>query len=169
MSSEVPQGTVLGLFLFLLYINDILTRISPGTSLKHFAEDAMLYPKKKNNHNLQHDLGILTDSEQSWQITFNHSICEVMHITRSKQPIDNPYTIHDETLRAVPVATRLGINLSNNLFWNPHINEIVNKANNKLGFNKRNLKSMHLSYDRSCSGRRPQICVTASHFSADDR
>ena len=102
--------------------------------------------KKINNHtdqdNLQHDLGILIDSEQSWQITFNHSICEVMHITRSKQPIDNPYTIHDETLRAVPVATRLGINLSNNLFWNPHINEIVNKANNKLGFNKRNLQSI---------------------------
>jgi hypothetical protein len=73
-------------------------------------------------------------------MTFNPSKCEIMHITRSKSPIDNPYIIHNETLRAVPVATHLGINISNNLSWNPHINKIVNKANSKLGFIKRNLK-----------------------------
>jgi hypothetical protein len=60
------------------------------------------------------------------------------HITRSKSPIDNPYIIHNETLRAVPVATYLGIDISNNLSWNPHINKIVNKANSKLGSIKRN-------------------------------
>ena len=63
-----------------------------------------------------------------------------MHITRSKSPIHNPYIIHDEPLRAVPVATHLGIYISSNLSWNPHINEIVNKANSKLGFIKRNLQ-----------------------------
>ena len=73
-------------------------------------------------------------------MTFNPSKCEIMHITRSKSPIDNPYTIHNETLRAIPVATHLGIDISNNLSWNPHINKIVNKANSKLGFIKRNLK-----------------------------
>ena len=52
------------------------------------------------------------------------------------------YIIHNETLRAVPVATHLGIDISNNLSWNPHIYKIVNKANSKLGFIKRNLKSI---------------------------
>ena len=99
-----------------------------------------------NNHtdqdNLQNDLDRLTDWEKTWQMTFNPSKCEIMHITRSKSPIYNPYTIHDEPLRAVPVATHLGIDISNNLSWNPHINKIVNKANSKLGFIKRNLKSI---------------------------
>ncbi|KAK2184468.1 hypothetical protein NP493_265g01010 [Ridgeia piscesae] len=121
------------------------THISPGTSLKLFADDAMLY-QKINNHtdqdNLQHDLDRLIDWAQSWQMTFNPSKCKIMHITRSKSPIDNPYIIHNETLRAVPVATHLGIDISNNLSWNPHINKIVNKANSKLGFIKRNLKSI---------------------------
>ena len=145
VSSGVLQGTVLGPLLFLLYINDMPTHISPGTSLKLFADDAMLY-RKINNHtdqdHLQHDLDRLIDWAQSWQMTFNPSKCEIMLITRSKSPIDNPYIIHNETLRAVPVATHLGIDISNNLSWNPHINKIVNKANNKLGFIKRNLKSI---------------------------
>ena len=68
-------------------------------------------------------------------MTFNPSKCEIMHITRSKSPIDNPYIIHNETLRAVPVATHLGIDISNNLSWNPHINKIVNKANTTRNIN----------------------------------
>ena len=134
VSSGVPQGTVLGPLLFLLYINDMPTHISPGTSLKLFADNAMLY-RKINKHtdqdNLQHELDRLIDWAQSWQMTFNPSKCEIMHITRSESPIDNPYTIHNETLRAVPVATHLGIDISNNFSWNPHINKIVNKANSK--------------------------------------
>ena len=90
MSSGVPQGTVLDPPLFLLYIKDMPTHISPGTSLKLFADDAMLYRKINN-------LDRLIDWAQSWQITFNPSKCEIMHIIRSKSPIDNPYTIHNET------------------------------------------------------------------------
>ena len=99
-----------------------------------------------NNHtdqdNLQNDLDRLTDWDKTWQITFKPSKYEIMHITRYKSPIHNSYTIHDEPLRAVPVATHLSIDISSNLSWNPHINKIVNKANSKLGCIKRNLKSI---------------------------
>ena len=92
VNSGVPQGTVLGPLLFLLYRNDMPTHISRRTSLKLFADDAMLY-RKINNHtdqdNLQQDLDILIDCEQSWQMTFNPSKCEIMHITRSKSPTHN--------------------------------------------------------------------------------
>jgi len=163
VSSGVPQGTVLVPLLFLLYINAMSSHISPGTSLKRFADDAMLY-RKINNHtdqdNLQHDLDRLTDWEQTWEMTFNPSKCEIMHITRSKSPIDIPYTIHDESLRAVPVATHLGLDISNNLSWNPYINKIVNKANNKLGFIKRNLNSIH------SSSRAMPIVVWSAHSSS---
>ena len=67
------------------------THISLGTALKRFADEAMLYRKinkHPNQDNLQHDLDRLIDWEQSWKITFNPSKCELMHITRSKLPID---------------------------------------------------------------------------------
>ena len=138
MSSGVPQGTVLGPLLFLVYINDMPSHISSGTSLKPFADDAMLY-RQINNHtdqdNLHNDLDRLTDWEKTWQMTFNPSKCEIMHITRSKSPIHNSYTVRDEPLRAVPVATHLGIDISSNLSYNPHINKIANKS-------KRNLQSI---------------------------
>ena len=64
VSSRVPQGTVLGPLLFLLFTDDMPTHISPGTSLKRFADDAMLY-RKINNHtdqdNLQHVIDRLID------------------------------------------------------------------------------------------------------------
>lgn len=47
--SGVPQGTVLGPLMFLLYINDIADNISPGTKVKLFADDCLLYRTINNN------------------------------------------------------------------------------------------------------------------------
>ena len=62
VSSGVPQGTVLGPLLFLLYRNDMPSCISPDTSLKLFADDAMLYRKI----NSQLDSECLKDSKMTW-------------------------------------------------------------------------------------------------------
>ena len=95
-------------------------------------------------------------------MAFNPLQCEVMHITRSKSPINNSNRIHDKTLRAVRVATHLRVDISNNLSWNPHINKIVNKANSKLGVIKRNLKSVPQSikgYDYQSGPHTPRILL----------
>ena len=39
----VPQGTVLGLLLFLIYINDMTSQVSPGTCIRLFADDCLVY------------------------------------------------------------------------------------------------------------------------------
>jgi hypothetical protein len=90
---------------------------------------------------LQHDLDRLIDWEQTWQMSFNPSKCQVMQITRSRSPINSTYNIHGTTLESVPTATHLGIDLSSTLSWNTHLDKIVNKANSKLGFIRRNLRS----------------------------
>ena len=41
--SGVPQGTVPGPLLFLIYINDITQKLSPGTVIRLFADDSLLY------------------------------------------------------------------------------------------------------------------------------
>ncbi len=145
VTSGVPQGTVLGPLLFLLYINDMPTSISPGTSIKLFADDAMLYRtvnKLTDAISLQNDLDRLIDWEQTWQMAFNPSKCQVMHITRSKTTVNSSYTIHGTPLETVPTATHLGIDISNTLSWNTHIDKIVKKANSKLGFIRRNLRGV---------------------------
>jgi hypothetical protein len=75
----------------------------------------------------------------------NPSKCEVMHITRSRSPFNTHYTIHDTTLEIVPMATHLGIDITSTLSWNNHITKIANKANGKLGFLRRNLRSVPLT------------------------
>ena len=64
--SGVPQGTVLGPLFFLIYINDIAENLSPGTSIRLFADDSLLYRIIKSNEDidiLQKDL----DTIQRWE------------------------------------------------------------------------------------------------------
>ena len=57
-----------------------------------------------------------------------------------KKPILHKYTLHGHTLSSVPQIKYLGVHISNDLKWNSHTNSISSKANQTLGFLKRNLK-----------------------------
>ena len=69
---------------------------------------------------------------------FNPSKCQVLHIGRARQLIHSQYTLHGEILESVDSARYLGVSISKDLTWNTHINKIVTKANQTLGFVKRN-------------------------------
>lgn len=74
---------------------------------------------------------------------FNPGKCQVLHITRSQNPIKSTYTMHNKTLETVSSARYLGVDLSANLSFNTHINRITSNANKSLGFVKRNIKTKH--------------------------
>ena len=59
---------------------------------------------------------------------------------QKRKPIHFTYKLHDHPLAKVEHSKYLGITLKSNLKWNKHINSITNKANQSLGFLKRNLK-----------------------------
>ena len=76
VKSGVPQGTVLGLLLFLIYINDLPLCISSTTRL--FADDCFLYciiDSPVEYQNIQKDLDTLTKWEKDWQMSFNIDKC----------------------------------------------------------------------------------------------
>ena len=73
-------------------------------------------------------------------MSFHPEKCEVIHITTKKYPIIHKYTLHGHTLLSVPQIKYLGVQISEDLKWNSHINSISSKANQTLGFLKRNLK-----------------------------
>ena len=73
-------------------------------------------------------------------MSFHPEKCEVIHITTKKYPIIHKYTLHGHTLLSVPQIKYLGVQISQDLKRNSHINSISSKANQILGFLKRNLK-----------------------------
>ena len=139
--SGVPQGTVLGPLLFLVYINDLPDNLH--SSVRLFADDCVIYREIKNDLDselLQEDLHTLGQWEKKWQMRFNTQKCFVMRLTHSK-PKMYQYSLGGEVLSPVENHSYLGVSISNKLNWNGHIHETCSKANRSLGFIKRNFYS----------------------------
>ena len=139
--SGVPQGTVLGPLLFLLFINDLPACVESKTRL--FADDCIIYRNVKtikDCQELQNDLFKLTVWEQKWGMLFHPDKCNSMQVTRSRNPLMFKYSLKGQDLEAFNTAKYLGVDLSNNLSWNSHIDRTAKKANSMLGFLRRNLR-----------------------------
>ena len=137
VSSGVPQGSVLGPILFLACINDLPDQVKSRVRL--FADDKAIYlaiSSEGESIILQNDPHTLEIWEKRWDMSFNPSKCQVLHITRAKCPIQ-PDTYF---LESVLSAKYLGVTISDNLSWTPHIDSVSKKANQTLGFLKRNIK-----------------------------
>ena len=113
VTSGVPQGTVLGPLLFLVYINDMPEGIN--STVRLFADDSLVYRvirSKEDQTILQEDLHRLQEWERKWQMQFNAEKCEVLRITNKKNPTICNYSLHDEHLQTVKQAKYLGATIS---------------------------------------------------------
>ena len=72
---------------------------------------------------------------------FNAKKCFVMRITHKRNPMTRDYILGQSTLEVTDCHSYLGVELSNNLSWNKHVNKITSSANRSLGFIRRNLFS----------------------------
>ena len=112
VTSGVPQGTVLGPLLFLLYINDIEKNLD--STIRLFADDSALYREIKTHHDteiLQRDIFKLQNWADTWQMSFNVKKCKTLRITRkTKHRIDHTY------LMSTPLSESSGREFSDNVF-----------------------------------------------------
>ena len=88
----------------------------------------------------QQDLLALKRWGDPWGMQFNVEKCYIMHITRRNSPLTNFYTFCNQVLLGVDDVKYLGVNLTSELSWSPHIDHNTHRANSTLGFLKRNLK-----------------------------
>ena len=139
--SGVPQGTVLGPLLFLLFINDLPDCVQSSTRL--FADDCILYRQIKSQQDcdiLQDDLNRLAAWEKKWGMAFHPDKCSAIRISRSRNPISMDYSLKGHTLDKEDYTKYLGVELQSSLSWNLHIDQTVKKANSMIGFLRRYLR-----------------------------
>ena len=145
VSSGAPQGSVLGTILF--YINDLPDQVR--STVRLFADDTAIYlalVTQADSEILQKDLEKLEKWGKLWYMNFNPSECQVIYVTRQKPP--PPPSQWNTTftaacvLESVSSAKYLGVTISEDLKWTNHINNITKKANQTLGFLKRNIRSI---------------------------
>ena len=132
VTSGVPQGSVLGPLLFVIYINDLSLCVS--SSLFKFADDAKLYRLISNPTDiqlLQKDIDSLYEWSSNWLLNFNISKCKVMHVGRCYFD-DYFYSIENQQLPNVCQEKDLGVLVDNKLRFHQHTAFIVAKANRLL-------------------------------------
>lgn len=141
VSSGVPQGSVLGPLLFLIFINDLPTSIT--SNIRLFADDCVVYRSVSdiNDHLLlQTDLSIIADWCRVWQMTLNLEKCQLLTFSRSTPSFNHVYKLNDVPLNRCYTYKYLGVHLTSDLSWKSHIQNIVKNASKSLGYLRRTLK-----------------------------
>ncbi len=137
--SGVPQGSVLGPVLFVIFINDMPSNVSSFLSL--FADDATLYAKsttQEQQSTIQDDLLKLQSWSDTWQLHFNKAKCKALYLGKDNrketyfmQNDQNPVNLDESE-----AEKDLGVFVDNALNFSTHISEAIKKANTKLGMIK---------------------------------
>ena len=160
--SGVPQGSVLGPILFILFINDLPDCLS-FSRIAMFADDTKCYNIIRSQDDithLQHDLQCISNWALHNELSFQPVKCENLRISRKRNSIDRSYFLNGVKLKTVDASRDLGIFVSKDLHWATHINSIIAKANKMLGFLRRNCYR-HLPLDTQ---RTLYICLVRSHL-----
>lgn len=139
VNSGVPQGSILGPLMFLIYIDDI-TQVVEYSKICLFADDAKMYITVHDTHDclkIQNDLDAVNEWCLANGMRLNNSKCKVLKVTRKKNSIDFIYTINGNSVDNVSEIRDLGVIIDEKISWNQHIHNIIVKANRVMGLIKR--------------------------------
>ena len=144
VTSGVPQGSLLGPALFVLFINDMPCAVSQCSILTLFADDAKCYRTIRSASDcmlFESDIDNLVDWSDVWKMAFNMDKCSLCTITRKRNLIIYDDNVREKALKRVEAQRDLGVLITCDARFNEHIYAQVNKANKMLGFIRRLLSS----------------------------
>ena len=139
--SGIPQGSILGPLLFIIYINDLPGVV--GSVCKLFADNCKLYHNIKSvadMKELQEDIERLCKWNGDWILGFNIKKCKVISFGNIHFEIEYSLTDSENnshTLSLEDSECDLGILIKKNLKFDEHIDKVVNKVNRISGLIRR--------------------------------
>ena len=145
--SGVPQGSILGPTLFVLFLNDIVQGLNDGTNITMYADDTKIWRQMINidDHlTLQEDINYLLDWSLRNKMKFHPSKCKVLMVSRFNPPLIDVlptvqffYSMGKTILDYVSSEKDLGITMNRTLNFSDHSNFLYCKANQRFGLLKR--------------------------------
>jgi Reverse transcriptase (RNA-dependent DNA polymerase)/Endonuclease-reverse transcriptase len=150
VSSGIPQGSVLGPFLFVVYINDLPQLCETDSNLFLFADDTKMYKYIQEEVDCESLIKCCQNIYNwcnKWLMKLNIDKCKVLTITRSKTEINYKYgfdTVQSGFLELERVQSMkdLGVYFDSDLSFKEHIYEKINKAYQMIGIVSRNFKGI---------------------------
>ena len=150
VNSGVPQGSILGPILFLLFINDIADGIDAKTNISLYADDTKLWREMSSEKDctiLQSDIDKLNNWCHTNNMKFHPDKCKVVSIKASSNSNDNllyilpfanfSYNIGDTVINYETSEKDLGVMINNEFTWHEHQQLILTKASQIFGLTKR--------------------------------
>ena len=149
VKSGVPQGSILGPILFVLFINDISLEISPGTKTCLFADDTKIWRPMQSELDckiLQNDINNLNKWCKTNKMLFHPEKCKVVSIISNANRLTHinllpfskfSYILGSSVLNYEENEVYLGVIINDKLTWSDHQNKIILKASQMLGLTKR--------------------------------
>jgi hypothetical protein len=131
VKSGVPQGSVLGPLLFIIYVNDITDHISID-SAKLYADDVKLLKCMLSQDEcavLQNDLNCVSEWSASWQLSLQPAKCKVMHFGYRNPK--NQYYLDHQVLPSTKTEKDLGVLFSSDLKFSEYCHQIANSSSAK--------------------------------------
>ena len=130
--SGIPQGTIIGPTLFILYINDV-AELNLSSSLKLYADDVKIYREVSSADEadqLQSDLESVAVFFTDWQLTLNIDKCETIHLGSNN--MQRLYEWNNSQIPTQNSCRDLGIKISDNSKFSDHCNQVVQRAYYRL-------------------------------------
>ena len=161
IKAGVPQGSILGPLLFLIYINDIVNDIN--SCIRLFADDTSLYlivedPAMAADL-MNSDLEKIHKWSENWLVKFNPNKTEQLIISRKANPNRHPPGIMNNVhIQNVTQHKHLGLIINKTCTWNDHITEMATKAWKRINIfrslrfklDRKTLEIIYFSFIRPC-------------------
>ena len=140
--SGVPQGSILGPLLFLVYVND-LPENTTSSSVALFADDTKCYRAIRTTEDVKHlqcDLEIINEWCRIWRMNLNQSKSGLLTVTRNRKQVLLSYQLTNDNPTNTSIINKrnvqkdLGVLTTPYLKWNHRVSSACTKAYRMLGF-----------------------------------